>query len=303
MFIRNLLLIPKEDEVIVDAGGSTSNNQPPPPDANVSFIDDGDSTTIDLEPEKTQPVQRQSQQPSFNPPPSHQAPDPNLVNILADIRNRLNNNSNPRTDSDEFNNELDQLAERERALGVQWEVLKGQNKLDKPTLDDFERKSRQIQDRKAEITAQRALNKVLPQILNAQQRNHYQMTYADVNSNPRASQYARGRYEIMLAEGAADGPELIDRAMNEARVKFGMAGAKPVPTNNDRQQLSGVSGGGGRVKQDNQVKLGKAEKSMAMEMYGPRFNGDEKKAYAAWAKGPGLRAKRAEEKIRARGGW
>lgn len=295
MFIRNLLLIPKEDEVTVDAGAGNSS-----PDANVSFIDDGDNTNITIEPEKTETKQTPT---AFNPPTQQSNSNPDILNVLADIRNRLGQNNSPRQDSDEFKSELDQLTERERALGVQWEVLKAQNKLDKPQLDDFEKKSREIQDRRSEISAQKALKSVLPQILQAQQSNQYRTQYSDVHSNPNALQFAKGRYDILLAKGAKDGPELIDRAMNDARVEFGMPNAYSRPTNNDRAQLSGVSGGGGRVKQDNVVKMTKAEKSMAMEMYGSRFNGDEKKAYSAWAKGPGIRAKRAEEKIRARGGF
>ncbi len=296
---RDLLLIPKDDEITVDVSGGSST--PAAVDANVSFIDDGDNTHIELPSDKPEPKPAPQ---AFNPQqnPQQQNNNVDVLNVLADIRNRLGNN-NQRQDSDEFKSELDNLSERERSLGVQWEVLKSQNKLDKSNLDDFERKSREIQDRRSEISAQKALKSVLPQIMNAQRANHYQVQYADIHSNPRALQFAKGTYDRLLAEGAADGPELIDRSMNEARVRFSMPGGKAAPNNNDRQQLSGVSGGGGRVKTDNTVRMTKAEKSMAIEMYGSRFNGDEKKAYAAWAKGPGIRAKRQEEKIRARGGF
>lgn len=49
---------------------------------------------------------------------------------------------------------------------------------------------------------------------------------------------------------------------------------------------------------NNVVKMGKAEKVMAMAMYGDRFNGDEKKTYAQWAKGPGIKAQKAAQKAR-----
>jgi hypothetical protein len=49
---------------------------------------------------------------------------------------------------------------------------------------------------------------------------------------------------------------------------------------------------------NNVVKMGKSEKIMAMAMYGDRNNGDEQKAYAQWAKGPGIKAQKAMQKAR-----
>ena len=49
---------------------------------------------------------------------------------------------------------------------------------------------------------------------------------------------------------------------------------------------------------NNVVKMGKSEKIMAMAMYGQAFNGDEKKVYSQWAKGPGIRAQKSMQKGR-----
>jgi hypothetical protein len=87
--------------------------------------------------------------------------------------------------------------------------------------------------------------------------------------------------------------------MNEARRQFGLTGNMSfAPTDQDKRQLMGVSGGGGRQVADNTVKMGKSEKAMAMAMYGEAFNGDENKVYKKWAEKIGIKAKRDHEKAK-----
>jgi hypothetical protein len=87
--------------------------------------------------------------------------------------------------------------------------------------------------------------------------------------------------------------------MNEARRQFGLTGNMSfAPTDQDKRQLMGVSGGGGRQVADNTVKMGKSEKAMAMAMYGEAFNGDENKVYKKWAEKIGIKAKRSLEKAK-----
>jgi hypothetical protein len=101
---------------------------------------------------------------------------------------------------------------------------------------------------------------------------------------------------MLKAEGHTESAQLVDRAMNESRIRFGMsASTSYTPTSKEKSQLIGTNGGGGRVVADNTVKMDKGTKSIAMAMYGDAFNGDEKKTYAHWAKKVGLRAKKAFE--------
>src|SRR4029453_10877468 len=130
---------------------------------------------------------------------------------------------------------------------------------------------------------QRAMNSVLPQFLAASQAQQFRAEHSDVQNNPAANRWARGHYDQLVAQGAPESPETVRQAMNAARVQFRLPGAvRLTPTEQDRQQLTGFSASGGKNMEpkNNVVKLGKSEKIMAMSMYGDRFNGDEKKAYA-----------------------
>lgn len=202
---------------------------------------------------------------------------------------------------DPYEEELRNISEQERAAGIQFEALRASGGLNKQVIDEFDTKARNLAQRRTDIAAQRAIQTAIPQLVKSQQMQYFRMQYADVHDNERARQYAAGRYQQLLAEGEPDSPATVDRAMNDSRVKFGMRGNMSTgPTDQDKRQLSGV-GGGGTVRGTGStrvVKMGPAEKVMAMAMYSDRFNGDEKKAYAAWAKGPGLRAKKEAEKVR-----
>jgi hypothetical protein len=220
---------------------------------------------------------------------------------LGFLHGQIQGQSTPQNQRDPYEDELKNISEQERAAGIQFEALRASGGLNKQVIDEFDQKARNLAQRRTDIAAQRAIQGALPQVIQAQQQQYFRMQYADVHSNERARQYAAGRYQQLLAEGEPDSPATVDRAMNDSRVKFGMRGNMSTgPTDLDKRQLSGV-GGGGTVRgtgSTNVVKMGKAEKSMAMAMYGDRFNGDEKKAYAAWAKGPGVRAKKEAEKVR-----
>ncbi len=196
--------------------------------------------------------------------------------------------------------ELEAINERERALGVQWEMDKAAGRLrDKSVVDEYDRKAREIHDQKSQVSTRKALREMLPAITQEQQRHQIRSQYSDVYSNPSAVTYAEGAYKMLLASGEQDGPQLLDKAMNQARVQFRMPGANYMkPTQSDKDRLTGVAGGGGRNVVDNKVRMGKAEKQMALAMYGDAFAGNEQKAYQAWAKGPGLRAKKAASKNR-----
>lgn len=230
-----------------------------------------------------------------------------LAADFADLRARLTGGSGyqgPGPSSpaaqDPWKSEEDAISEQERALGIQWEAHKAARTLTSDLLKDFDQKSRQLQQRRTDIAAQRAIRSALPVILQESQRQQYQTEYGDVQSNPSANRWARGHYDMLVAQGAPESPETVRRAMNAARVTFRIGNFNLQPTEQDRQQLTGFSAAGRKTMQpkDNVVKMGKSEKIMAMAMYGDRFNGDEKKSYSQWARGPGIRAQKAAQKAR-----
>lgn len=262
----------------------------------VSFIEDDGDTVIDLSPDKREP----KTDPAAERLARAEAENSNLRNEIQTARQQSYGTQIQQNQVDQFDAELNSINERERALGIQWEIDKVAGRLkDKSVVDEYDRKAREIHDQKTNVSTRRALRDMLPDISRVQQQQQLRAQYSDVYNNQSAITYAEGAYKMLLASGEPDGPQLLDKAMNQARVQFRMPTANYMkPTERDKQQLSGVGGGGGRVSADNTVKMGKAEKQMAMAMYGDAFNGDEKKAYEKWAKGPGIRAKKAASKQR-----
>lgn len=227
-----------------------------------------------------------------------------LAADLADVRARLAGSTSPPQGGsapDAWKAQEDAISEQERALGIQWEAHKAARSLTPQLLTEFDQKSRSLQQQRTDLSAQRALNQMLPQIVAANQEQHYRTEYGDVRGNAAANRWARGHFDMLVAQGAPETPETVRQAMNAARVQFRLPGAaKLTPTEQDRAQLTGFSASGRKNMdpKNNVVKMGKAEKIMAQAMYGDRFNGDEKKAYAQWAKGPGIKAQKAAQKAR-----
>lgn len=228
-----------------------------------------------------------------------------LASDFADLRSRLAGGSGPQgpgpsTAPDRWKAHEDAITEQERALGIQWEAHKASRSLTPELLKDFDNKSRALQQQRHDIAAQRAINNALPQFMAASQEQRYQQQYGDVRGHGQANRWARGYYDQLVAQGAPESEDTVHTAMTAARQQFRLAGARMTPTEQDRQQLTGFSANGRKNMdpKNNVVKMGKAEKVMAMAMYGDRFNGDEKKTYAQWAKGPGIRAQKAAQKAR-----
>lgn len=233
-----------------------------------------------------------------------------LAQGFNELRSRLNgggNGSQGPGASDPYQAEEDAITAEERALGIQWEAHKAARTLTQPLLEDFDKKSRNLTQRRMGIAARRAMSEVVPSILQASQQQNIRNEHADVYSNPNATRFARGHYDQLVARGAPDSPETLRRAMNAARATFGIGAQRMDPTDQDRQQLQGFAGTNRRSADPkaNVVKMGKAEKNMALAMYGDHFNGDEKKSYAQWARGPGIRAQRAAQAARRQrsNGW
>lgn len=277
---------------------STDDKQPETP---VSFIESDGETLVQVGKEEKDNGNRNDDE-RWRQAESQQN---RLASDLADVRSRLAGSGGytppASSASDPWRGQEEAISEQERALGIQWEAHKAARSLTPELLKDFDQKSRNLQQERINIATQRAMNGMMPQILAANQQQHYRQQYGDVHANPNANRWARGYYDQLVASGAPDSAETVDRAMNAARDQFRIGGgSRSAPTERDRQQFTGFSGNNRRNMEpkNNVVKMGKPEKIMAMAMYGDRFNGDEKKAYAQWAKGPGIRAQKAMQKGR-----
>jgi hypothetical protein len=226
-----------------------------------------------------------------------------LASDFADLRSRLAGGSSNQalSQTDAYKAAEDAISDQERALGIQWEAHKASRSLTPALLKDFDDKSRGLQQQRVDISTRRSMEAMLPQFMAASQQQQYQIEYGDVKSHPTANRWARGHYDMLVAQGAPENPDTVRTAMNAARSHFRISGgSRSTPTDQDRAQLTGFSNNGRKNMEpkNNVVKMGKPEKIMAMAMYGDRFNGDEKKVYSQWARGPGVRAQKAAQKAR-----
>jgi hypothetical protein len=266
----------------------------------VSFVDDGSDTIVTIGDEKKEASGRQDDERWRQAEETQQR----LARGFDELRSRLNGGSGgaapqaPQTDR--WQSQEDAITAEERALGIQWEAHKAARTLTGQLVDDFDKKARALQQRRTDIATERALERAMPTMLAAAQAQNYRAQYGDVQSHPQANMYARGQYDMLRAQGHPDSPATVELAMNAARSAFGLGGRRQSPTDRDRDQLSGYSNTRrtNMEPKNNVVKMGKSEKIMAMAMYGQAFNGDEKKVYSQWAKGPGIRAQKAMQKGR-----
>lgn len=267
----------------------------------VSFVEDGNETIVTVGKEKEDGGAARDDDRWRQAEANQQR----LASDLDAIRARLTGNpgaapSGPSSGSDPWKSQEDAITAEERALGIQWEAHKASKSLTRELLEDFDNKSRALQQRRMDISAQRAISGAMPTFVQAATAQQYRALYGDVQNHPQANMYARGQYDMLRAQGHPDSPQTVDLAMNSARQAFGLGGRRSAPTERDRDQLSGYSNTRRTnvEPKSNVVKMGKSEKIMAMAMYGQAFNGDEKKVYAQWAKGPGIRAQKAAQKAR-----
>lgn len=271
----------------------------------VSFVEDNGETVVTIGEEK----KGGDQQPRQDDERWRQAEagQARLAQAFDELRSRLTGGSSPQPSPspaapDRWAAQEQAITEEERALGIQWEAHKASGNLARnPNLvKEFDEKARSLQQRRVDISTERAMERVLPTFLQASQRAQYASQYSDVQNNPQANMYARGQYDILRAQGHPDSPETVAMAMDSARRAFGLGGRRQGPTDRDREQLTGYSNTRrtNMEPKNNVVKMGKSEKVMAMAMYGNAFNGDEKKVYSQWAKGPGIRAQKNMQRAR-----
>ena len=278
------------DDIEIKVGESESTK-----DDHVTIVENDGETIVDVSPQKKETA------PAAEDPrwAAAQAENMRLQSQLANIQSQIVGNQGNRQEADPYKSELDNISAQERALGIEWETKRASKSLTQTDIDNYDRKARDFHQQRANIAARKAINEAMPQLIQQQQRTHFQTKHADVFANGAAHEYAKGTYQQLRAMGHPESEALVDQAMNEARRQFGLSGVtKFAPTEQEKRQLMGMGASGGRQVADNTVKMGKPEKAMAMAMYGEAFNGDEKKVYSHWAKKIGIKAKKAYEKAK-----
>lgn len=192
------------------------------------------------------------------------------------------------------------INDQTRALAIQYEAERAAGKMTAAKHQEYDQKARQFESRKMQIAAERTVANALPVMMQQTQIQSFRQQYQDVYDHSAARQYAKGTYDQLIAMGEPDSPATVEKAANMARIQFRLGGANMKPTDLDRQKLTGFSTRANTNSSDTTVKMDKSAKLMAMAMYGDALNHDEKKVYEKWAKGPGLKAKKAYNKAKNR---
>ena len=149
-------------------------------------------------------------------------------------------------------------------------------------VQSFRDKYEALNVKRSETIAERAHRKVAGQ---AQQNGPtteqaaavaaLKMRYADVDSHPRGAdigRYASGLWQAHLASGGSNTLESMDRIVDDARRKFGIAKSPP-PSAATKARYSGTGAGATAANGTNHAQdvksfpMNKTQRAMAMEMY------------------------------------
>lgn len=151
---------------------------------------------------------------------------------------------------DPFEAELDKIYDEQQSayMAAQAEIQAG--KMTPERTKHYERIARDIDTRRARVHARREIAMTEPIRQQNTARQQWEQKHPEVYANPRAFQYATGRYQQRLAMGEQITNQVVDEIMEEAKVQFKLGG-KPAPTVSERARLSGTassggSGGGGK---------------------------------------------------------
>lgn len=231
-------------------------------------------------------------------PQDNTARDAAMVRAAVEGARAIGNQTQQR---DELEDQEREIHSRQKSLGIEFEVHRASKTLSAEKAEAYDLQARELNQKLQNIAAQRAVRGVIPQLVQAQEARHYQTLYADVHANPAALRYAKGRFEMLAARGEPQSPQLVEKAMGDARAQFGLSGGAREPSDADRSRYTGASGSASSRGGAPRVKLGRAEQAMAMAMYSNVTGGDEKKAYKMWAAGPGSKALKALNKRSSQG--
>lgn len=111
----------------------------------------------------------------------------------------------------------------------------------------YERQATAFEEEKGTLFAEKVLAQRAPAQAADQARQVWVNKYPEVYGNPEAYQFAEGtfaRKKALLKRGEQVTNELVDEVMRETMATFKL-GAKPPPTRNERDRLSGIASGGG----------------------------------------------------------
>lgn len=193
---------------------------------------------------------------------------------------------------DYFKVRLDAIEERRKEA---WASAQAELKAGTMTEDRqryYEGVSRDIEEKKAEVFAERVLARREPAQQQNNARQQWVNQYPEVYRNDNAFKYAQARAQMRQAEGETLTEDVTHEILQEARNKFKL-GPKKAPTASEKDRFSGMaaSGNGGGSSADSGIVMKPEFKRMATALYSDL---PEKEAIKKWVNGPGkkLRAQK-----------
>lgn len=206
---------------------------------------------------------------------------------LARLEGVVSARQQPANDGkDPFEAELDAIYEEQQSAysAAQAEVAAG--KLDAKRAQHYERIARDIETRKSRVHARREIAQTEPVRQQNQAQQVWVQKHPEVYGNPRAFQYAQGRYQTRLALGETITNATVDEIMEETKAQFKL-GSKPAATPSERSRFGGVpSSGGGGARSTEPVTLSREIRRMAIAAYDHL---PEDEAIKAWTNKTGKR--------------
>ena len=198
----------------------------------------------------------------------------------------------PSNDVDPYQKKLDTIDQKRREHWTAYQAEVQAGKMDGDRTKYYERISREIDEEKTEVFAERAVARRIPQQQQDQQRQFWVNQYPEVYRNDKAFQYAQARWKMREAQGENIGEDQVHEILQEARVQFKL-GPKKAPSASERDRFSGVpsSGSGGSGASGDGIAMTKDFKRMATALY-PDL--PEQDAFKKWANGPGKKLKAAK---------
>lgn len=150
----------------------------------------------------------------------------------------------PEQPKDPVDDEMDRAYSDQRSLLVEFNALG--EKISPEQLKDYEKRSRDIEERKYRAIARREMrDSGVGRGPSEQQQaaSAMQARYPEVMNNPKMKAWARGEYLKLRAEDMPDSWDTIERVMQATRTKFGI-GRRAAPSDADRSRHTSVGRAG-----------------------------------------------------------
>lgn len=188
---------------------------------------------------------------------------------------------------DEFQKRLDDIeSERKDAYAAYAAELQS-GKMTPERQAHWDSKGRALDERRSETIVERQIAKARVQDEQSRVANEgmqfWRQRYPEVYRDPKAAYWARAHAMQRIAEGEPDGPELVEKAMEAAKIKFKLGKPTSAPTATERARMTGIpssGGGGGDGKASGGIVMTRELKKMAEAMYSDL---PQEKAWQKWA--------------------